>query len=190
MKIVQILITLSAVLIGLGHLIWPSLEIDAITLTLLIVAVAPWLAPLLKSLELPGGLKFEFQELEKAKQRGEGSGLVDDKPVQEFPQYAFLEFAESNPSLALAGLRMELEKSLKTLAERKGIENKQHGIAFLMRDLHNQQVISNQEKAASADMITTLNRAVHGEEFDYRTAQWVLDVGPRLLSSINKTKKA
>lgn len=51
---------------------------------------------------------------------------------------------------------MELEKS--TLAEKKGIKNKQHGISFLMRDV--------------ADMITTLNRAVHGEEFDERTAQW------------------
>jgi hypothetical protein len=37
-------------------------------LTLLIVATVPWLAPLFKSLELPGGWKVEFQELRKAAQ--------------------------------------------------------------------------------------------------------------------------
>ena len=58
-------ITIIAILIALAHLIWPSLSIDAITLTLLFISLIPWLSPLFKSLEFPGGLKIEFKELKE-----------------------------------------------------------------------------------------------------------------------------
>lgn len=58
-------ITVTALLITLAHLIWPSLNIDAITVTLLFVALAPWLSSVFKSLELPGGWKIEFQEMKE-----------------------------------------------------------------------------------------------------------------------------
>ena len=35
---------------------------DPITISLLIIGIIPWLAPLIKSFELPGGLKVEFSE--------------------------------------------------------------------------------------------------------------------------------
>ena len=185
-KRIQILITVGALVIAIIHIIWPNLKIDAITLTLIVVAVIPWLAPLFKSLELPGGLKFEFQELEKVGKEAKAAGLIDEKPKKDATEYAFIDFAESNPQLALAGLRMELEKSLKSLAKYKGIELKGHGISFLMHALYKKQVISRQEMAALADMVGTLNRAVHGEELDHRATQWVIDIGPQILSSINK----
>lgn len=47
------------------HTVWPDLAIDAITLALLGIAVTPWLAPLFKTIELPGGVKIEFQDTEK-----------------------------------------------------------------------------------------------------------------------------
>lgn len=57
--------TLVGLAMALVHLLWPSLAVDAITVTLLAIAVVPWLAPLFKSLELPGGVKVEFQELQR-----------------------------------------------------------------------------------------------------------------------------
>ena len=50
---------------------------DAITLALLAIAIVPWLAPIFKSLEFPGGLKVEFQELQKAAQRALQRGSSD-----------------------------------------------------------------------------------------------------------------
>lgn len=187
---IQISITIAALLLAIVHIIWPTLKIDAITLTLVVVAIVPWLAPLFKSLELPGGIKFEFQELKKAEQGAKAAGLVDDKPIKISQEYTFMELAESNPQLALASFRIELEKSLKTLAEHEGIVmSTRRSISYLMHDLYEKRVISNQEKAALADMIGTLNRAVHGEELDYRATQWVIDIGPRILESINKKIK-
>lgn len=57
------LITIVAIALTLAHLFFPEVRIDAITVTLVIVAAVPWLSPLFKSLEFPGGLKFEFQEV-------------------------------------------------------------------------------------------------------------------------------
>lgn len=41
------------------------LAIDFVALGLIVVATLPWLAPLVKSLELPGGWKMEFAEISK-----------------------------------------------------------------------------------------------------------------------------
>ena len=49
------------------HVLFPGIQVDAITVSL--IAIVPCLAPLFKSIELPGGVKVEFQELEEAKRR-------------------------------------------------------------------------------------------------------------------------
>jgi hypothetical protein len=59
-------LTAGAVVLVVVHLIWPHVRIDSVTLVLLAVALLPWLGPLFKSVELPGGWRFEFQEV-KAK---------------------------------------------------------------------------------------------------------------------------
>ena len=57
-KSIKYTISLLALVIALAHLIWPDIRIDAITVTLLVVAVLPWLSSVFKSIELPGGLKI------------------------------------------------------------------------------------------------------------------------------------
>jgi hypothetical protein len=193
-KKIQILISAVAIATAIIHVTCPSLKIDAITLALVVLAVAPWLAPLIKTLELPGGIKFEFQDLERVAKEVAAAGLTNDKLADVRQDYTFMDVAESNPGLAIAGLRIELEKSLKKLYElsRKGnlIISHYGSIFQLMNDLYDKQVITNQEKTALADMIGTLNKAVHGEELDYRATQWIIDIGPKILGSINnKIKK-
>lgn len=58
-------ITAGALLIALAYLVWPNLSIDAITITLLFIALVPWLSPIFKSLEFPGGWKIEFKEMKE-----------------------------------------------------------------------------------------------------------------------------
>ncbi len=61
-------ITLGALVVALFHVVFPKVAVDAVTLTLLGVALVPWLGPIFKSLEFPGGAKIEYQELRKAAQ--------------------------------------------------------------------------------------------------------------------------
>jgi hypothetical protein len=132
-------VTLVALALALVHLRWPSLAIDAITVTLLIAAVLPWLGPLFKSLELPGGWKVEFQDLQRTAERAEQVGLLAPPLAAPAaaPEYPFQRIADEDPNLALAGLRIEIEKRLVHLAE--------------LRD----RVSRNRDRSAG--------RAVHGE---------------------------
>jgi hypothetical protein len=64
-------IATSAVCVALAlvHMIFPGLKIDLITVGLLLGAALPWLSPILKSIEFPGGLKFELQEFKEEVRR-------------------------------------------------------------------------------------------------------------------------
>jgi hypothetical protein len=63
--IAHIIISAVALFVALGHIIFPSVRIDAITLVLLLIAVLPWLGFVFKSLELPGGIKVDTPSSKK-----------------------------------------------------------------------------------------------------------------------------
>ena len=54
-------ITIVALIAIIARIMMPTMMIDSITLWLLAIAIVPWLAPLIKSIEW-GGAKIEFQE--------------------------------------------------------------------------------------------------------------------------------
>ncbi len=180
-------VTLGALVLALVHLIWPALAIDAITLALVVIAVVPWLAPIFKSLEFPGGWKVEFQELQKAAERAGQAGLLAPTPqmVTE-TDYTFQRVAEQDPNLALAGLRIEIEKRLVALAEKRGIEVRGRGLGQLLRLLSERNALSQQERSVLADLAGLLNSAVHGATVDRRGADWAIEVGPRLLRALDE----
>ncbi len=180
-------ITLAAIILAGAHLLWPHLAIDLITLTLLIVALIPWLAPIFKSLEFPGGWKVEFQDLKRAAERAEQAGLL--APVASTPtqlEYTFQRVAEEDPNLALAGLRIEIEKRLVALAERSGIDAGNRGIGPLLRMLSERQVLGQRERAVLADLTGLLNSAVHGASVDSQAASWAIEIGQRLLPALDE----
>jgi hypothetical protein len=180
------IITLGALLIALVHIIWPDVAVDGVTLVLLFFALLPWLAPIFKSLELPGGLKVEFQELEKASARADAIGLLSNpEPLDSPPQYSFQLVANHDPNLALAGLRIEIEKRLIELAQQRNIGTKMQGLGRLMNELAKQGVLTNDEHSVLADLTGLLNTAVHAGRLDFRASQWAMDVGPRLLQSLD-----
>ncbi len=184
----QVFITVSAIVIAIVHLVWPDLSIDGITLALFVVAVLPWLAPLLKSLELPGGWKVEFQELQKIKNDAAKAGLLEASAIKGVAEeaYSFKQILDQDPNLALAGLRIEVEKRLRKIAEVNGIEMKRPSVYQLLRILTKEQLLSPEESSVLADMNNLLNSAVHGAKIDQRTAEWAIEIGAELLSSLDK----
>jgi len=176
---------LSALLAAIIHLIWPRLSVDAVTLVLFCIALIPWLAPIFKSLELPGGWKFEFRDFERARTKADKAGLLgESKRIQPIKEYSFQLVAEEDPKLALAGLRIEIEKRLAEIAESKGMRVEKAGVGRLLRILGEKELLSQEQRAVLADMVSLLNTAVHGGDIDDRAAEWALDVGPRLLDTL------
>jgi hypothetical protein len=53
-----------ALCLAVCHVLWPHLKIDTIVLVLLGAALLPWLAPLIGTIEAPGGWKVQFRELQ------------------------------------------------------------------------------------------------------------------------------
>jgi hypothetical protein len=184
-KWLRTLITVLALLAVVAHIVWPALRIDAITVTLLVVAVIPWLRPLFKSLELPGGLKVEFQDLKNVTKRADAAGLVAPEPPADPNTYSFQLIADTDPNLALAGLRIELERRLRQLAESHGMKTDAVSMGKLLRDLNQRELINGVERSVLADLAGLLNSAVHGAEVDRQAAAWALEVGPRILRALD-----
>lgn len=187
LKLLRQVVSLGALILALAHLVWPSLAIDAITLALMVIAILPWLAPLVKSLKIPGGWKVEFQELQKAASRAESAGLLAAEPSPSEKAFSFQSIAKRDANLALAGLRIEIEKRLSQLAEAHGLRgDRPLGIGQLLRILTQSEVLTTEERSVLADMVNMLNAAVHGASVDSRSADWAIDIGPRLLTSLDE----
>jgi hypothetical protein len=187
MKRYAIHITISAagVLLAVGHIVLPNTRIDATTLVLIGIAILPWLGSIFKSVEFPGGLKVEYADLEKTAQRAKEAGLLAT-PVTKRDEPAYIAIAQVDPNLALAGLRIEIERRLQTLAQQHDIEFQRQGIGHLMRNLRRAEILSPNEESVLNDLTRLLNEAVHGAAVDQRAAQWAIEIGPELLATLDK----
>jgi hypothetical protein len=179
-------ITIGALLVVIAHLVWPHVKVDMVAVTLLVVAILPWLTPLVKSVELPGGFKIELQDLQNAASRADTAGLLAE-PAKAERAFSFETVAARDPNMALAGLRIEIERRLGLLAQAHGLDaGRQMGVGQLLPALVGADVLSQDEGSVLADMTSLLNEAVHGADVDPRAAQWAFEVGPRLLASLDE----
>ncbi len=185
--ILKIIMSLVALGIAISRFWFPNLPIDATTIALLLLALIPWLSQIFSSVELPGGWKFVFRELQKTGERAVQAGLVPStlSPKDE-QRYSFQMVGAEDPNLALAGLRIEIEKRLKRLAEKNDIGSRMQGIGSLLNSLSQRELLSQQERSIIADMIGLLNQAVHGAKVDRQSALWAIDFGAKLLKSLDE----
>jgi hypothetical protein len=181
---VSIVITAVAIVLAVGHLLYPTIAIDGITIALFVISIAPWLGLVFKGFQF-AGLGVEYHELERAEEAVAAAGLVAaPTPTQkdEVPPSV-----RDDPLLALAALRIELERRLRQIAESHGVSlaGRPGSVRMIADELQSNGVITSQQASAIADMAGTLNRAVHAEEVDPRAAEWALKVGPSILASLD-----
>lgn len=55
-----------------------------------------------------------------------------------------------------------------------------------LRALGQAKILTAEEMSILSDMVNMINAAVHGAEVDSRAAAWAIDVGPRLLTSLDE----
>jgi hypothetical protein len=184
---IQWSITISAITLAAIHVIFPLLAIDAVVIALIAAAITPWLGPLFKKIKFPGGFEIEYEKnLNEAKENADQAGLLASPSElnARANQYTFELIATEDPNLALAGLRIEIEKRLLALAKSKGINIPRAGIGQLLLVLRKGDLLTGEQISALADMVGLLNSAVHGAEVSESATLWALDVGPRLLQSL------
>lgn len=177
LKLMMSVVAIAALLVKI------KLDLDATSVGLLILATLPWLSPLIKSAQLPGGIGIEFQDIKRAADRVAGGapallGMV--KPLE--PSY--LTIAEADPRLAVVALRLEIEKRLRGLAEAVGVPNTQP-LSQLVRDLQRKQVISAESAGGLLDLIALGNQASHGVAVSGDAARAAVEDGPRVLGVLD-----
>ena len=109
------------------------------------------------------------------------SEIADNK------QYTFYGLRYSDPKLALAGLRIEIESVLRKIAEANQLDTSRTGIGQMAKVLRQHQLINDNERAIIFDLVGILNKAVHNQlkEYESESFDWVFDLGLNLLKSLN-----
>jgi hypothetical protein len=173
------------------HLFVPGVTIDATALVLVILGTAPWLSRILKSMELPGGGKIEFRELEDAAERVRLASVPRVTEASVEPTVGLdlgidaVIVRSSDPALSLVGLRMEIEQRLRAIAKShdlKGVENRSAG--WLLRELRRKNVFPRDLASALGDLIDAGNRAAHGAEVPPEMADWAERNAPDILNAL------
>lgn len=179
----------------IARLLWPWLQIDAVSLGLLALVILPWLTPLIKSAELPGGWKVEFQDVEKAAEKITGpqidvatTGEIWRGPAAEHASTAessIQEFAISSgdPNLVLVALRIEVEKRIRALATRARVLT--GSLLQLLHALRARGIISADQAVGLEAMISAGNKAAHGAQVDPSVAAWARTRGADILKVLD-----
>jgi hypothetical protein len=102
----------------------------------------------------------------------------------ETPKPAYLEMARRDPNLALAGLRIEIEKRLRMLAEKHRIEV-DGSLIWLFRKLQGRGVLNEDSIAGLQDLIMAGDKAVHGSKVEEAVADWAFEYGPQVLAVLD-----
>ena len=203
-KFLKVSVTIVALSLAAGHMLVPSINIDTITLVLLVLALLPWLLPYVKEIEIPGVVKITLPDAKAITDQIDKDNIVlvpaaelklkgyaPTVVVTEEPD-ATIEnlrtIAESNPNLAVAGLRIEIEKRIKRLAELNGMPTERRGLHRLIRELRDKKVLSKTAAGGLLDLVVLGNSAVHNAEVTRDAAEWVLDVGPSILRQLDVTQ--
>jgi hypothetical protein len=185
LRLLKTIITVGAVSGFATHLIFPNLKIDAVSFGFLLLALLPWLSPLIKSAKLPGGFEIEFQDVKNAADKvaaGEpAAAAIGPAAVQE-PSY--LTIAEQDPRLGLILLRIEIEKRLRAIADKVGLP-KARSISQMLRELEGQGVLSSESLGGLRDLISLGNQAAHGVPVSSDAALSAVDYGPRVLGILD-----
>lgn len=183
----HIAVTITAFFFVIVHLFRPDLKVDAVTIVLLGIAALPWLGFIFQSIEVPGYGKVEYRDFEKAALDANKVGLLSPEPQARATKESamYLRIADEDPNLALAGLRIEIENKLRAIAESHGISAQKKALGQLLTILSAAGVLSLEEQSVLRDLAGLLNQAVHGAKVDRETAQWAIDMGPRILAALD-----
>lgn len=190
----KILTSLIFVAIFLIRLFKPDINIDNTSIVLLLLALAPWFIQYIKTLEINGVGKVELVNTTKKKeieQKVDNAGINELLPNEKSNiRYTFYNLRYNDPKLALAGLRIEIENSLRKIAVQNDIDDNYKGIGKMTETLSQHQLIDNDERSLISDITGILNKAVHSQiqEYNDDSIDWVFDMGLKILNFLEQKK--
>ncbi|OGV50661.1 MAG: hypothetical protein A2017_16555 [Lentisphaerae bacterium GWF2_44_16] len=186
----KFLISLTAIGIIVVRLVYPDLKIDAIALGFVVLALLPWFSEIIETLKFPGGWEITFRDIQKAGEKVADTSVdsSSSESSSESEKPAYLAVANKDPNLALAGLRIEIEKRLRTIARKHSLPDQLSLIETLHR-LRQNEVLTSSSLSGLQELISAGNQAVHGARVEPDVADWAISNGPILLSNLDNIAK-
>ena len=173
----------AAILIA-ARMYWPAVKIDTITIGLFLVALIPWLTSIVESFKAPGGWEVKLRDVSEA-----GRKITDAAPdaaptVTSDEDHSFLAVAEQDPNLALVGLRIEIEKRLRRLAESADIPVRQP-LYKLLRELQKRELLNQSALKGLQYIVEAGNQAAHGATVEPALSEWAFSNASAVLSALD-----
>lgn len=197
MKIMYWIIFAMGTTLIIVHGFWSNMfKVDLISISILFILSIPFVAQFLKKAKFPGA-EFEFKEeiretqklvdlsVEKAKEN-ESAGIGNVLKFETFKLYGIRELLDSDPVLALAGLRIEIERKLKLAAHFLDIPiNKRYSILKMLEVFNKNEFLSSDQINALRNIVTMCNEAIHGSLISKQEAKEIIDLAEELNKSFS-----
>jgi len=175
------------------HAVYPQFSIDTTTIALIIIMIFPWLLPYIRAIKLPGGTEVTFKEevrrLEQLSEKSQISKIsaeLQPPPSTEPTRWTLFKV---DPNLALASLRIDIEKVLRKIASQRNIQVERVPLRKILYALHYKKIIGSSEFKTLNLIIDICNKAVHAEKVDASTASRILDIGESILLYLYSIKE-
>lgn len=168
------------------------LNVDSTSILLLVVMlISPFIAAIKKIKFGDFEAEIDIEEIRKIKSEAEKtlSESQEDREDVDVPEIyatsdAIRSLAGTDPVIALAKIRIELEKVLGQLSRFSSIKATGVSLGTLINKLANQEVIRPDVGKSLREVIAVCNRAIHGEAISTEGATTIIDVGVELLEEL------
>ena len=187
----KIILSIVAFILLILHHLFPQFKIDVIDLALFVLLLLPWFSSIIKGVELPGGIKIEFQDLKNASDKIINESAETISTVDRNKEEVFVP-RDNSAAIALVSLRIEIEKRIQKLISYYQIDDKSD-IPALLYELRKNKVLSESELDGLRTIVIYGNRVAQGVSVDTNIIEWAKNEGPKILAildaKIEQTKK-
>lgn len=166
-----------------------SINVDSTSILLLIVMlISPFILAIKKIKYGDFEAEIDSQEVQKIKDNVE-KNIDSMRDTEVRPEIymatdAIRVLAESDPAIALAKVRIELEKVLTRLARMTLIEIEKLPLGTIVQKLSSHEIIKAQAGKSLREVISICNRAIHGEYISEDDAKTIVELGIELLENL------
>lgn len=192
LKYLSALVTLLCGFLIIMHAVYPQFAIDTTTIALITILIFPWILPYIKKIKLPGGTELTFRdELQLLERAFEKSKIFRVSALAPSPEPLRLSLLRADPNLALAYLRIEIERRLREIARKRNLRVADERVSLrrVLNTLHSEKVIASSEYKTLNLIIDVCNKAVHAEKVDMAAASQIVNIGESALLYLDSLMK-
>lgn len=192
LHVVQVVVAAVTVFLLVSHILkWDEIQVDSTTLALVGLLLLIPLVELVRKVKF-GGFEAEIGKDEIAQAQARASTELSSSRDEDLDvaEKEIRQLLRTDPRLAMAKVRIELEDSMKHLylAATEGEPDlRKMSVSRLADALVQKHVLTPSIAAAVRDVITLANRAVHGERVESEAAEELAILGIRLVYEIQQT---